>query len=252
MFRLSILIANLYCGLLFSEITLLREIKLPGNFRFFRALEQNLFFAPEIGNRVFVTDSNCQITGEHILTAVPFQKITGFYVTPYSFFISDGDSIYQYHRRFGRSEIFYRSANIIGFVITEEGEAAVIDHYGQRVVFLDRFGQTKIRLTKYRPRTISYLNRYFWIAEPDRIVKIDEYGNEVFQYKIRGVKRIALTQDLTIFLMENGKDIKLLQDDRLLAYRLEKKVIDIGTDLKNFYGLNANGNLLLKYTIDFK
>ncbi len=252
MSQLITLMVSPVCFVFFAELPLNREIKLPKTFNQFQVVGGNFYFVPKIGNRIFELDSNLVVVNEYFLTGLPFLNINSFAVTPYSFFISDGDSIYHYHRRFGRIETFYRSKGILDFMANEEGDLTVIDQYGSRLVYLDHSGREKVHSTRYRARAICYYGRNFWLVEKKRILKLDEFGNEVTSFKIKGATRIAVRKDLCLALIDSGNKAALFVNEKLFEFSLQTPAIDVSVNSNKIYCLGANGNVLLEYFIDIK
>ncbi len=250
--HLFFILANFLPVLLFCGLTRIDEVRLPANYNQFQVFQNNFYFAPRIGNRIALYDSTLQPADEYILTGLPFFTINSFRINPYSFFINDGDSIIQYYPRFSKFENRYRGRGILDFMITEENDIIVIDNYGNRIVFLDQFGRTRNHITRYRVRTLAYDGGDFLFAGGKKIIKLDEFGNEIELFELEGVLDISADEGMIAALTGGGMEIAVINSDTTTYYTLKDKVKNLFLKFPRLYCLGSDGDVIFKYLIDFK
>lgn len=132
--------------------------------------------------------------------------------------------------------------------MTPDGEVIAIDNYGSRLVYLDRFGEPKNSLTRYRVRAIACDRRNIWIAEKGRIVRLDEFGNEVESVTVKGVLRLAADSNIVAALVDKGKKVTIVKDRRQVIYDLQKKARAILLRSQKVFCLGEKGNVLFEYS----
>jgi len=233
-----------------ADLTLVKKTLLQGKFNQIRIRGDNFYLLPKIGNHVVEVDSDFQVKSDFVLPGPAFRNLKDFGPSNESFFISDGDSVYRYFPRFGRLETFYRSRNIQAVAANEEGELLVATDLGRRVVLLDNRGREKLTLTRYRPKCLAHANRGYWLGEANRLVRLDEFGNEKKTNSISGLRRIGADGDLVAILHKNGLKLSVVQGDRVAQFELKERALDLAVKGMHVFCLGASGDAVFEYRID--
>lgn len=232
-----------------ADLALVKKILLPGRFNQMRLRGDSHYLLPRIGNHVVEVDSDFQVKSDFVLPGPPFRNLRDFVVANESFFISDGDSIYRYFPRFGRFEAFYPSGRIQAMAASEEGELLVAADLGRRLVLLDNSGREKLVLTRYRPKCLADGARGYWVGEANRLVKLDEFGNEETSHPINSIRRISADGELVAVLHKNGLKLSVVQGDTVARFELDERALDLTIRGRSVFCLGTGGDAVFEYHI---
>lgn len=212
-----------------------------------QTFQEEVFCAPFTGNSI-VQLSKKNSVNTIVFTDEPRVRIVNFAVTPFAFFINNGQDITRYFRRIMDRLTLLKAAYISMFAITRSEELIYADTRARTVHFLDYTGSEKMTLEDIVIQDMVVTDTLMYLLTPSHILIYDSFGNEFNKYALVGSFDCMHVQDNRIFLCLRGhRQLSMLTDQNLVVYDLPFVIQDITGTNNFFYALNDRGTILYRF-----
>jgi hypothetical protein len=164
----------------------------------------NLYCAPFTGNTVYSISNTGMINAESF-TDDPRERIIDFAVTPFAFFINNGQTIVRYFRSTMESMEVIKTGAIASFAITHSEEIIYVDPRERSVYLLDYTGEEKTRIEDIVVRDMVVTDSILYLLTPSYIALYDGFGNVLKEIPHAGSFTGIHIQKDRMFLFTHGQ-----------------------------------------------
>jgi hypothetical protein len=206
-----------------------------------------IYCAPFTGTTIYSIAKDGAVTAG-LFTGNTRERIVAFAVTPFAFFINNGETIVRYFRSTMASLEVITATKITSFAITPSEEIIFANTLERALYLFDYTGEEKTRIEDIMVRDMVVIDTLLYVLTPSHVVLFDLFGNVLEQHSHNGSFNGLRVHDDRFFLFARGQqEIHVFSEQQEHVVVLPVIIQEIAIREPYIYVLDERGTVLYRF-----